>query len=194
MLLGKMNVDNERVRLKLSMLLYDETNVLILDEPTNHLDIESIETLEEALEDFNGTLLFISHDRYFINKVCNRVVAIEENKLVNYPGNYDYYKNKKIEWRLAPEQSQIVKRPKVIRDTVVAENKSNEVSLSKLESNIKILEDEVKEIDLSMSVTGLNYDELNNLYCKREKLNMEIDKMMEEWLIISKNNNSTNEA
>ena len=68
------------------------------------------------------------------------------------------------------------------------------MSLSKLESNIKILEDEVKEIDLSMSVTGLNYDELNNLYCKREKLNMEIDKMMEEWLIISKNNNSTNEA
>ena len=80
-----MNVDNERVRLKLSMLLYDETNVLILDEPTNHLDIESIETLEEALEDFKGTLLFISHDRYFINKVCNRVVAIEENQLVNYP-------------------------------------------------------------------------------------------------------------
>jgi ATPase subunit of ABC transporter with duplicated ATPase domains len=81
----------ERVRLKLAMLLYDEVNLLILDEPTNHLDIESIETLEDALEDFKGTLLFISHDRYFINKVCSRVVAVENFKLASYPGNYDGY-------------------------------------------------------------------------------------------------------
>ncbi|HEX2947223.1 MAG TPA: ABC-F family ATP-binding cassette domain-containing protein [Clostridia bacterium] len=87
----------ERVRLKLSMLLYDETNVLILDEPTNHLDIESIEALEEALEDFKGTLLFISHDRYFINKVCSRVVAVENRRFESYPGNYDYYRLKKEE-------------------------------------------------------------------------------------------------
>jgi len=85
----------ERVRLKLSMLLYDEINLLILDEPTNHLDINSIETLEAALEDFKGTIFFISHDRYFINKVCDRVISLEENKLVNYDGNYDFYKNKK---------------------------------------------------------------------------------------------------
>jgi len=93
----------ERVRLKLSMLLYDETNTLILDEPTNHLDIESIEALEEALEDFHGTLLFISHDRYFINKVCSRVVAVENSKLTSYSGNYDYYKPKKEECRQKTE-------------------------------------------------------------------------------------------
>lgn len=85
----------ERVRLKLSMLLYDEINLLILDEPTNHLDINSIESLEMALEDFKGTIFFISHDRYFINKVCNRVISLEENKLISYDGNYDFYKNKK---------------------------------------------------------------------------------------------------
>ncbi len=79
------------------MLLYDETNVLILDEPTNHLDIEPIEALEEALEDFNGTLLTISHDRYFINKVCSRVIAVEDSKLSSYRGNYDYYRQKKKE-------------------------------------------------------------------------------------------------
>ena len=79
------------------MLLYDDTNMLILDEPTNHLDIESIEAMEEALEDFNGTLLTISHDRYFINKVCSRVIAVEDSKLSSYMGNYDYYRQKKEE-------------------------------------------------------------------------------------------------
>ena len=83
----------ERTRLKLAKLLYDDVNLLILDEPTNHLDIDSIETLEEALEDFEGTLLFISHDRYFINKVKPMVVAIEGHKLIKYLGDYDYYKS-----------------------------------------------------------------------------------------------------
>jgi len=83
----------ERTRLKLAKLLYEDVNLLILDEPTNHLDIDAIETLEEALEDFEGTLLFISHDRYFINKVKPTIIAIEELKLVKYLGDYDYYKS-----------------------------------------------------------------------------------------------------
>ncbi len=82
----------ERIRLKLGMLLYQDINLLILDEPTNHLDIRSIETLEEALEDFEGTIFFISHDRYFINKIGERIVAIEGNSLKSYQGNYDEYK------------------------------------------------------------------------------------------------------
>ncbi|HSN66625.1 MAG TPA: ABC-F type ribosomal protection protein [Fusibacter sp.] len=82
----------ERTRLKLARLLYEDVNLLILDEPTNHLDIDSIETLEEALEDFEGTMLFISHDRYFINKVKPMVVAVEGQKLVKYLGDYDYYR------------------------------------------------------------------------------------------------------
>jgi ATP-binding cassette, subfamily F, member 3 len=175
----------EKVRLKLSMLLYDETNLLILDEPTNHLDIESIEALEEALEDFKGTILFISHDRYFINKVCGRVVAIEENHFVNYPGNYDDYKNTKKELCLSMEQPQISKKHKAIKDTVVAENRKSEMDLSELESNIKSLEDEVREIDKSMSVPGAGYDELNKLYSKREELNRKLDAMIEVWVSIS---------
>ena len=102
----------ERIRLKLSRLLYDKVNVLILDEPTNHLDIDTIETLEEALEDFKGTLFFISHDRYFINKVAKRVVAIESNKLISYPGNYDAYREelKRIEALNAPPVVEIAKQ------------------------------------------------------------------------------------
>ncbi len=83
----------EKVRLKLFCLIQKKANLLILDEPTNHIDIATREVLESALNDYNGTVLFISHDRYFINKVAEKIVAIEDTKLVEYLGNYDYYKN-----------------------------------------------------------------------------------------------------
>lgn len=83
----------ERVRLTLSKMLFEEVNLLILDEPTNHLDAQSIESIEKALMDFKGTIFLISHDRYFINKICERVIAIEGCAFKSYLGNYDYYKN-----------------------------------------------------------------------------------------------------
>lgn len=171
----------EKVRLKLSMLLYEETNLLILDEPTNHLDIDSIEALEEALEDFKGTILFISHDRYFINKVCSRLVAIEENRFVNYTGNYDYYKDKKKERGMPVEQPKLSIKP-VVRDIVAAVKRKNDIDLYKLESDIKCLEDEIKEIDRCMSVPEISHDELNRLYCEREELNKKLDEMIEVWI------------
>ena len=85
----------EKSRLKLSKILYFDVNLLILDEPTNHLDIESINNLENVLKDFNGSIFFVSHDRYFINKICNRILSIEDNKILNWNGNYDYYKEKR---------------------------------------------------------------------------------------------------
>ena len=81
----------EKVRLKLFCLMQQKANLLILDEPTNHIDIATREILESALNDFNGTILFISHDRYFINKVADKIVAIEDAKMVEYVGDYDYY-------------------------------------------------------------------------------------------------------
>lgn len=176
----------ERVRLKLGMLLYDETNVLILDEPTNHLDIESIEALEEALEDFKGTLLFISHDRFFINKICSRIVAVEENRLASYPGSYDDYKNKKNELQPAVEPPQVIKKDKAMKALSEAEkNKTGEADLTILEGKMKVIEEEMKKIDESMSMPEVNYDELNKLYCKKEGLNEEFEKLMEVWLIQS---------
>jgi ATPase subunit of ABC transporter with duplicated ATPase domains len=82
----------ERVRLKLSRLLFEDINLLILDEPTNHLDLYSIETIEKTLKSFQGTIFFISHDRYFINKIAERVIAIEDHRFHSYQGNYDDYK------------------------------------------------------------------------------------------------------
>ncbi len=86
----------EKVRIKLLELILKKANFLILDEPTNHIDIDTREILEESLLSFDGTILFISHDRYFINKLSTRIIRIENKKLVSYDGNYDYVKSKEV--------------------------------------------------------------------------------------------------
>ena len=82
----------ERLRLKLFCLMQEDNNVLIFDEPTNHIDINTKEILEESLNNYNGTVIMVSHDRYFINKVATRIIYIENKKLISYIGNYDDYK------------------------------------------------------------------------------------------------------
>ena len=81
----------EKVRLKLFCLIQDNFNFLILDEPTNHIDMDTREILENALIEFDGTILFVSHDRYFINKIANNIIQIKDKKLKKYNGNYDTY-------------------------------------------------------------------------------------------------------
>ena len=85
----------EKVRLKLFSLIQEKCNFIILDEPTNHIDIFTKEILENSLKEFSGTLLFISHDRYFINKLANNILYINNQKLTEYYGNYDYFINQK---------------------------------------------------------------------------------------------------
>ena len=95
----------EKVRLKLFELIQKKANLLILDEPTNHIDIDTKEMLEEALSEYAGTLLFISHDRYFINQLSERIENIEDCQFVNYLGNYDYYKEQKVKKLTFPSQT-----------------------------------------------------------------------------------------
>ena len=99
---GKLS-GGEKVRLKLFELIQKKANLLILDEPTNHIDIDTKEMLEEALSEYQGTLFFISHDRYFINKLAERVVNIEDEKFQQYLGNYDYFKEQKTKKLVPPE-------------------------------------------------------------------------------------------
>ena len=87
----------EKARLALALMIIKPSNLLILDEPTNHLDIPSKQMLEQALSQYNGTALIVSHDRYFISKVANKIVEIRDGQLIKYQGNYEYYKEKKIE-------------------------------------------------------------------------------------------------
>lgn len=172
----------ERIRLKLSKLLYEDINLLILDEPTNHLDIDSIETLEEALEDFKGTIFFVSHDRYFINKISERVVAIENHGLISYPGNYDYYKEVVEERKLKALKEQEVSVKKIKKPRIVDEGKKREAEKAKVERSIASLEEEIAAIDIEMADGGKGYEELHQLYCRKEELSRELEEVMEIWV------------
>jgi ATP-binding cassette subfamily F protein 3 len=172
----------EKIRLKLGRLLYEDVNLLILDEPTNHLDIDSIETFEEALEEFEGTICVISHDRYFINKIGERIIAIEDNAFKSYPGNYDYYKSVKDERSCKVIKEPVVRNEKVKKSRNTDESKRKEEEKAKSLSKATSLENEIKDIDLAMSESSLHYEELNKLFCRKEELSKELDGVMEVWL------------
>lgn len=179
----------ERIRLKLSRLLYDKVNVLILDEPTNHLDIDSIETLEEALEDFSGTLFFISHDRYFINKVAKRILAIESNKLISYPGNYDAYREelKRIETLNAPPVVEITKqKSKTVKPIEkVKIEKTVLLTPEKLEQQISGLESEIAQIDTALLDTSKDYSALTDLYNRKQHLQLQVEDLLHTWMTLT---------
>ena len=172
----------EKIRLKLSKLLFHDVNLLILDEPTNHLDIYSIEALEDALEDFNGTIFFISHDRYFINKVGEIIIALENSAFVTYLGNYDFYKSKKDEMKLQakPTKAPVAIKEKPKKEKVTHENEKRKVDAAKIEAKIHDIENEINEIDREMDSLQSNYEELNKLYLRKEILSKELEEFYGE--------------
>ena len=181
----------ERIRLKLARLLFEDINVLILDEPTNHLDIESIETFEEALEAFRGTIFFISHDRYFISKISDRVIAIENCNLVSYDEGYEAYKvarERLIRAKLERENSE--KKIKVVEKAVFIEKEKRlgknpkriELDLARAEALIHALENEKLELDQSLKDTTKDYEMLSNMYNRRQQIESELENVMIEWL------------
>lgn len=182
----------EKVRLKLSKLLYEDINFLILDEPTNHLDIESIEALEAALEDFKGTILFISHDRYFINKMANRIIEVENKQFKNYIGNYEYYKNEKNKLRIQVTELQKIAKEKPQKVRVVDETKKREKEICKLENTIADLEAEIKDMDEKMNLAAEDYTELNKLFIKKSELKNKLDEAIEIWITYNDENKESN--
>jgi len=176
----------EKSRLKLGLILFEDINVLILDEPTNHLDIDSRETLEEALAAFEGTILFVSHDRYFINILCNRVVELRDKKLISYDGNYEYYKEKRtIEKELSAKAKvakEALKKQEIKPKKTPDENKKREGEVKKLEDRISILENSVEEIDKLMVEHASDYGRLNELLSEKSRLQLELEEVMEKWV------------
>ncbi|QGZ27032.1 ATP-binding cassette domain-containing protein [Streptococcus ruminicola] len=183
----------ERARLLLAKLSMQNNNFLILDEPTNHLDIDSKEVLEDALIDFDGTLLFVSHDRYFINRVATKVLEISEEGSTLYLGDYDYYLEKKAELeelaRLKAEEAQ--EKTTVVIEKAPANDyqaqKANQKELRKLTRRITEIENQLEEIEareeeINQAMLATNEaSELIDLQKELDELTEQQETLMLEW-------------
>ena len=180
----------ERARLLLAKLSMENNNFLILDEPTNHLDIDSKEVLENALIDFDGTLLFVSHDRYFINRVATQVLELSEEGSTLYLGDYDYYLEKKAELEaLAAAQAEA--EPASSTEEVTSNDyhlqKQNQKELRKITRRIEQLEAEMEELDqkiqaITESMHSTNdAEDLVQLQSNLDQLTIQQEAVMEEW-------------
>ena len=184
----------ERARLLLAKLSMENNNFLILDEPTNHLDIDSKEVLENALIDFDGTLLFVSHDRYFINRVATQVLELSEEGSTLYLGDYDYYLEKKAELdALATAQAEAV--PVSSTEEVTSNDyhlqKQNQKELRKitrrieqLEADMEVLDQKIQAITETMHSTNDAAD-LVQLQSELDQLTVQQEAVMEEWAELS---------
>ncbi|WP_010649829.1 ribosomal protection-like ABC-F family protein [Oceanobacillus massiliensis] len=166
----------ERMRLRLAQLMYQEINLLILDEPTNHLDIESREVLEDTLDDYEGTIVAVSHDRYFLNKLFGKIYWIENKEVHGFAGNYTYAKGKMAEKKLYKEDGPLNKLDsnafKERRDESASGNReTNKRNLwhENLQQTIAKLEQRIEEIDLLLAdITDLV--QLQELFKEKEAL------------------------
>lgn len=183
----------ERGRVSLAKLMLSESNLLILDEPTNHLDIASKEILETALNSYEGTVIYVSHDRYFINKTASRILELTQKQFINYIGNYDYYLEKKEilspaileEKTVKSESTQKIDWKQQKEQQAQLRKKENE--LKKCEEQISRLEDTISSLDNEMSKpeNAVNSAKLNELSTKRTKAQDELDLLYETWEILS---------
>ncbi|HWR62346.1 MAG TPA: ABC-F type ribosomal protection protein [Clostridia bacterium] len=176
----------EKARLKLAELMYAGINILILDEPTNHLDIDAREALEAALEDFEGTILFISHDRYFINRLAGRLYNIQGAALEEYCGNYDYFKEELARRTGAGEREEERKRESktsLPERKPAAKANSGAKRLEELERGIEELEEEIKSIRAEMNAgdKASDYIFLQEMEARLAERESELEKRYQSW-------------
>ena len=183
----------EKGRVSLAKLMLSEANFLILDEPTNHLDIASKEILEEAVNSYTGTVLYVSHDRYFINQTAERILDLKNGTLVNYIGDYDYYLEKKDE--LTAIYAGV--SPEAETGETISENKLSwqqkkeeqamlrrrQTLLKKTEEKIESLEKRDAEIDalLSRPEIGTDYEKCRELTVEKDGIQKELEELYESW-------------
>ena len=186
----------ERGRVSLAKLMLSEANFLILDEPTNHLDIASKEILEKALNDYSGTILYVSHDRYFINQTATRIMELVNGSFVNYIGNYDYYLEKKDALTAAYTiQKEDVSSSAQTADTsdtkldwkaqkeAQAKERKRQNDLKKIEEKISTLESRDAEIDVEMSNPEVftNSVKCQELSLEKANIMQELEQLYEQW-------------
>ena len=186
----------ERGRVSLAKLMLSEANFLILDEPTNHLDIASKEILEEALNSYTGTVLYVSHDRYFINQTATRILDLTNQSVVNYIGDYDYYLEKKEELTekyasTAQEATEEAKEETPSEGKLTwqqqkeeqARKRKQENELKKVEKRIEELETRDKEIDDTLVLPDVctNVGRCAELSREKDKIQAELEELYEKW-------------
>ena len=179
----------EKGRVSLLKIMLKGANLLLLDEPTNHLDIDSKEILEEALNIYDGTVISISHDRYFLNSTCNKIFEMSSTSVNEYLGNYDYYLEKTTiededEETIVSktELDNIKKQERKLRQ----EKKKLKEEKDKLEKEIHSIEKEIENIDLELSDPDVYEDleKVQELSNKRESKNSELESLYEDWFLI----------
>ena len=184
----------EKGRLSLLKLMLSNSNFLLLDEPTNHLDISSKEALESALNEYDGTTVSISHDRYFLNKVCNKIFELTKDGVSVYLGNYSYYLEKKAELEQADSEEKIDQAAVSKTKTQIKDERRKEKEKQKEERKLK---KEIQEIEEKIHLNELRIEELEHELCKEEifsdhnksveisleieDLKNEIDNLYESW-------------
>ena len=174
----------ELSRLKLCILMDEEVNLLILDEPTNHLDIASREWIEEAVESYDGTLLFVSHDRYFINRFATRVWELENGVITDYPMGFARYRQVKA----LEAQNKIDHTPKAVKEKTVTEkpkpNRSAQQARRQLticEKEISTQETAIAEIEQRLEEAGGDYERYSEIYKEKEAAEQKLSELMEKW-------------
>ena len=187
----------EKGRLSLAKLMLSEANLIILDEPTNHLDMTSKEILENAINNYTGTVFYVSHDRYFINQTASRILELTNTKIINYLGNYDYYEEKCEEltktYAPAIEKEKKVtstssgKQDYLERKAEAARTRKLKNDISKVEKEIKEKEDRLNELDelLADPAVSTNSAKLNEISKEQNEISERLDELMDQWEILS---------
>lgn len=181
----------ERGRVSLAKLMLSNANFLILDEPTNHLDITSKEILENALNSYTGTVLFVSHDRYFINSTATRIIELANKTVVNYIGNYDYYLEKKdilgakpITNNTSKSSSSAISKLNWQEEKVKqAQQKKIKNEIKRTEERMALIEAEIEELDNMYANPAISSDtaKLMEIHTRKEALSKELDELYDKW-------------
>ena len=182
----------ERGRVSLAKLMLSNANFLILDEPTNHLDITSKEILENALNSYTGTVLFVSHDRYFINSTATRIIELANKTVVNYIGNYDYYLEKKdilgakpITNNTSKSSSSAISKLNWQEEKVKqAQQKKIKNEIKRTEERMALIEAEIEELDNMYADPAISSDtaKLMEIHTRKEALSKELDELYDKWV------------
>ena len=187
----------EKARLALAKLMMQKANLLILDEPTNHLDLDSKEILENALLDYPGTILFVSHDRYFINRIASKVVELNKDGATEYLGDYDYFVEKKLEQEelkaLAENNQANVNSAKQEKSSYQQDKEAKKLErqrlrrIEKIEEEIENLEQSIEKNDQLLCEPEIFQDHEKSLEIlqENEQMKLDLEKLMEEWTLLA---------